>query len=297
MLKRTIVISNQAFIKKENDQLSIKQGEEEHTVPIEDVGVLMLDSPQISLTQPVISALLANDAVIINCNYTHHPDGIMTPISGNALHSSILKVQLKASIPLCKQLWQQTVKEKILNQSALLEAVGADPKPLQYWARKIRSGDPDNYEGRAAKHYWQHLFPPELFFSREREGKPPNNLLNYGYAILRASVARAVVSSGLHPAIGIHHKNQYNAFCLADDLMEPYRPFVDALVRKIATSGEQADELSPALKKELLSLLTSDVTMDGERKPLMTALSTTTRSLVSCYAKEARTIKYPRYAV
>lgn len=297
MLKRTIIISNQAFIKKENNQLSIKQGEEEYTVPIEDIGVLMLDSPQIGITQPVISALLANDAVIISCNASHHPDGIMTPISGNALHSSILKVQLNASIPLCKQLWQQTVKEKILNQSALLEATGADPKPLQYWARKIRSGDPDNYEGRAAKHYWQRLFPLEFSFSREREGRPPNNLLNYGYAILRASVARAVVSSGLHPAVGIHHKNQYNSFCLADDIMEPYRPYVDALVLKIVKSGESSDELSPAFKKELLSILTSDVIMDNERKPLMTALSTTTRSLVSCYAKEARTIKYPRYAV
>lgn len=297
MLKRTIVISNQAFIKKENDQLSIKQGEEEHTVPIEDVGVLMLDSPQISITQPVISALLANDAVIISCNSSHHPDGIMTPISGNALHSSILKVQLRASIPLCKQLWQQTVKAKIINQAALLQSIEADPKPLQYWATKTRSGDPDNYEGRAAKHYWQHLFPLEFSFSREREGRPPNNLLNYGYAILRASVARAVVSSGLHPAVGIHHKNQYNSFCLADDIMEPYRPYVDALVLKIVKSGESSDELSPALKKELLSILTSDVIMDNERKPLMTALSTTTRSLVACYAKEARTIQYPRYAV
>ena len=297
MLKRTIVLSSQAFLKKEQNQLIIQKGEEGNSVPIEDIGVLLLESYQVTLTQPVLSSLMENNAVVITCDSTHHPSGIMLPVSGNSIHSAILRAQLKASMPFRKQLWVQTVKAKLLNQAAHLESFGEDATPLKRWAKQVRSGDSTNLEGRGAQFYWDKYLPHEFGFARKPEGTQPNVLLNYCYAILRAAVARALVSSGLHPTLGIHHRNEYNAFCLADDVMEPYRPYVDALVRAIVVGGENVSELTPAVKKKLLSILTADVTIEGETKPLYVGLSTTTKSLADCYAKKRRVLKYPRFTV
>lgn len=293
MIKRTIVLSNQAYLKKENDQLVIEQGEESKTIPIEDIAVLMLESHQCTITQAVLSALMANNAAVISCDATHHPDGLMLSYAGNVLHTAILRNQLAASIPLRKQLWQQTMKAKIQNQSAVLALEGVNTKPMDYWQRKVRSGDPDNYEGRAAAHYWKHFFPGDYAFVREPEGLQPNRLLNYGYAIIRAAMARAIVSSGLHPAIGLHHKSQYNPFCLADDLMEPYRPFLDIIVKKICVEHGQSVEMSPSIKKALLGVLSVDVWIENERKPLLLGLTSTSASLVKCYDKEEKKITYP----
>jgi CRISPR-associated protein Cas1 len=278
MIKRTIVLSNQAYLKKENEQLVIQQGEESKSVPIEDIGVIMFENPQCTITHSVLSALMGNNAAVISCDETHHPNGIMLPIAGNVLHTAVLKDQLKASMPLRKQLWQQTMKAKIINQAAVLAMLGVKTDPLEYWVRKLRSGDPDNYEGRAAAYYWKNIFPGDYGFTREREGNAPNGLLNYGYAILRAGMARAIVGSGLHPAIGLHHKSQYNPFCLADDLMEPYRPFVDVIVRKICTDQGQFAELTSDNKKHLLGVLSVDVWIEEERKPLLLGLTSTSSS-------------------
>ncbi len=297
MMKRTIVLSNQAYVKKEQKQLVIQQGEELKSIPIEDIGVLLLESQQITITQQVLSALMLNDAVVIICDFNHHPNGIMLPASGNSIHTAILASQMEASMPFRKQLWQQTVKAKLLNQAMLLERIGKEPAPLRRWAIEVRSGDTSNLEARGAKYYWEHFFSPDMGFKRDPDGLPPNNLLNYCYAILRASVARALVSSGLHPAIGIHHKNEYNAFCLADDIMEPYRPYVDWLVRSIVINSESFYELTPEMKKRLLSILTVDTIIEQEIKPLFLALSTTTKSLADCYAKERRILKYPGFPV
>lgn len=294
MLKRTIVLSSQAYLKKEHDQLVIHQGQESNTVPIEDIGVLLLESYQVTVTQPVLSALMANDAVVITCDASHHPSGIMLPVSSNSIHTAVLRDQLGATLPFRKQLWQQTVRAKIINQADLLERFGEEATPLRRWATQVRSGDASNMEARAARYYWERYLPPEMGFQRDAEGPPPNNLLNYGYAILRAAVARALVSSGLHPAVGIHHRNEYNAFCLADDIMEPYRPFVDWLVRLLVVEGEPLDGLTSSSKKKLLSILTVDVEIDGQTRPLQLALSTTTKSLADCYAKERRVLKHPR---
>lgn len=293
MIKRTIVLSNQVYIKKENDQLVIRQGAETKSVPIEDIGVLMMESHQCTITEAVLSALMANNAVVMSCDGYHHPDGIMLPVSGNVLHTAVLKDQLKASIPLKKQLWQQTMKAKITNQATTLAMLGTKAEPLEYWSRKVRSGDPDNYEGRAAAYYWKNFFPGDYGFTREREGNAPNSLLNYGYTILRAAMARAVVGSGLHPAIGMHHKSQYNPFCLADDLMEPFRPFIDLAVRQICTEQGQSAELSTENKKRIIGVLSLDVWIEKERKPMLLGLTSTTSSLVYCYAKEQRMIYYP----
>ena len=205
-----------------------------------------------------------------------------------------MRYQIEASLPLKKQLWQQTIVAKIQNQAAVLNAVrGCEVRNMQKWATEVKSGDSDNLEARAAVYYWQNAFPSIPNFVRDRDGDPPNNLLNYGYAILRAIVARALAGSGLLPTLGIHHRNKYNAYCLADDVMEPYRPYVDRLVMKIFDKYPDCSELTKELKAELLRIPVLDVVINDKRSPLMVAASTTTSSLQKCYSGEIRKIAYP----
>lgn len=226
------------------------------------------------------------------------PVGLMLPLCGNTVQSERFRNQLNASIPLKKQLWQQTVKAKIANQAAVLaRCTDTETGCMKRWIDDVRSGDPDNLEGRAAAYYWKQLFRniPELSgFTRDREGIPPNNLLNYGYAILRAVIARALVGSGMLPALGIHHHNRYNAYCLADDIMEPYRPYVDELVFGIVNGVDKDySELGKELKIRLLSIPTLDVRIGGKRSPLMIAAAQTTASLYKCFTGELRRVAYP----
>ncbi|MGM9817751.1 MAG: type II CRISPR-associated endonuclease Cas1 [Paludibacteraceae bacterium] len=307
MIKRTLCFSNPAYLSLKNAQLVIKLPEVEkadvgelikaeavRTIPIEDIGVVVLDNRQITITQGLAEALLENNCAIITCDSAHLPVGLMLPLCGNTTQSERFRAQIDASLPLKKQLWQQTVQCKIRNQAAVLQNTrNAIVKNMLVWAGDVKSGDSDNLEGRAAAYYWRNLFPDILGFTRDREGVPPNNLLNYGYAILRAVVARALVGSGLLPTLGIHHHNRYNAYCLADDIMEPYRPYVDALVCRLVADGHVTEELSVELKRELLQIPTLDVVINGKRSPLMIAVSTTTASLQKCYAGEIRKIVYP----
>ena len=225
------------------------------------------------------------------------PVGLMLPLDGNTTQTERFRNQIDASIPLKKQLWQQTIQAKIENQAYVL-AKNTDciVKNMQVWAADVKSGDPDNYEARAAVYYWANIFPQIKDFTRNREGVPPNNLLNYGYAILRAIVARALVASGLLPTLGIHHRSKYNAYCLADDIMEPYRPFVDTVVYDIVANGSPYDELTQEIKKKLLKIPVLDVIISGERSPLMIAVGQTTASLYKCFSGECRKIKYPSFA-
>ena len=307
MIKRTLCFSNPAYLSLKNAQLVIKLPEVEkadvaelikaeavRTIPIEDIGVVVLDNRQITITQGLAEALLENNCAIITCDSAHLPVGLMLPLCGNTTQSERFRAQIDASLPLKKQLWQQTVQCKIRNQAAVLQNTrNAIVKNMLVWAGDVKSGDSDNLEGRAAAYYWRNLFPDILGFTRDREGVPPNNLLNYGYAILRAVVARALVGSGLLPTLGIHHHNRYNAYCLADDIMEPYRPYVDALVCRLVADGHLTEELTVELKRELLQIPTLDVVINGKRSPLMVAVSTTTASLQKCYAGEIRKIVYP----
>jgi CRISPR-associated protein Cas1 len=200
---------------------------------------------------------------------------------------------LDAGLPLKKQLWQQTIMAKIKNQAVMLQKQGKDNEWLMQWCKEVRSGDPDNYEAQAAAYYWQNIFPSTMDFKRSREGLPPNNLLNYGYALLRAVVARGLVGSGLLPTLGIHHANKYNAYCLADDIMEPYRPFVDQVVCEIIASGEDYTELTKNIKQKLLVIPAMDIMIDGQNSPLMVGLQRTTSSLVKCFEGSERKIIYP----
>jgi CRISPR-associated protein Cas1 len=224
------------------------------------------------------------------------PVGLHLPLSGNTLQSERFMAQIEASLPLKKQLWQQTVQAKITNQAYVLQQNrNISTKNMQKWASDVKSGDSDNLEGRAAVFYWSNLFPDIKDFKRGREEAPPNNLLNYGYAILRAVIARSLVASGLLPTLGIHHHNRYNAYCLADDIMEPYRPFIDKLVVEIVDGGINFRELSKEIKVKLLNIPVVDVIINGQRSPLMIAAGQTTASLAKCYLGESRKIAYPSF--
>lgn len=305
MIKKTLYFGNPIYLSLRNAQLvlrkpdadkleeSFKQ-EAERTIPIEDIGVVVLDNRRITITTGAMEALLGNNCAIITCDSTNLPVGLMLPLSGNSTQSERFRAQIDASLPLKKQLWQQTVRQKILNQATVLNRnTGAMVKNMQVWANEVRSGDPDNFEARAAAYYWRNLFPALPNFVRGREGDPPNNLLNYGYAILRACVARGLVGSGLLPTLGIHHHNRYNAYCLADDIMEPYRPFVDDLVINIMQQYPDYSELTRSIKAALLTIPSLDVTLDGKRSPLMIAVGQTTASLAKCFNGELRKIAYP----
>lgn len=308
MIKRTLCFTNPAYLSLRNNQLVIKLPEVEtnsslpesfkteatKTIPIEDIGIVVLDNKRITITQGVLEALLENNCAVITCNESHLPIGMHLPLVGNTTQTERMRYQIEASLPLKKQLWQQTIVAKIENQAAVLKQMrGAEVRNMLKWASEVKSGDSENMEARAAVYYWQNAFPMVESFTRSREGVFPNNLLNYGYAILRAVVARALVSSGLLTTLGIHHRNKYNAFCLADDVMEPYRPYVDRLVMELCERYGECEELSRELKVELLKIPVLDVVINNKRSPLMVAVSTTTASLQRCYAGEIRKIVYP----
>ena len=305
MIKKTLYFGNPIYLSLRNAQLVLKTPDAdkleesfkqnaERTIPIEDIGVVVLDNRRITITTGAMEALLDNNCAIITCNSTNLPVGLMLPLSGNTTQSERFRNQIDTSLPLKKQLWQQTVRQKILNQATVLNKnTGAIVKNMQVWANEVKSGDPDNYEARAAAYYWRNIFPTLPNFVRGRGGEPPNNLLNYGYAILRACVARGLVGSGLLPTLGIHHHSRYNAYCLADDIMEPYRPFVDDLVINIMQQYPDYSELTISIKAALLTIPSLDVMLDGKRSPLMIAVGQTTASLAKCFNGELRKIAYP----
>ncbi len=297
MIKRTLYFGSPAYLKTENEQLVITNTEtgELRSAPIEDIGVLVLDHQQITISQAVIAKMLSNNVAFITCDSTHHPTGLLLNLDGNTLQSQKFQAQIEASVPLKKQLWQQTVSAKLYNQAGMLESIRINAKNIRNWAIDVKSGDADNHEARAAVYYWKNLFPDFLAFKRERYGPPPNNLLNYGYAILRAVIARSLVSSGLLPTLGIFHKNQYNAYCLADDIMEPYRPFVDKVVVNIVRMNGKFLEMTPSMKKDLLGIPAMDVTINDEKSPLLIAVQKTTSSLAKCFEGKQRKILYPEF--
>ena len=308
MIKKTLCFSNPIYLSLRNAQLvlhipevennktlpeAIKK-EAERTIPIEDIGVVILDNRRITITSGAMEALLENNCAVITCNQKSMPVGLLLPLCGNTTQNERFRSQLEASLPLRKQLWQQTIKQKILNQEHVLRINTAqETNCMRVWSNDVRSGDPDNLEARAAAYYWKNVFTTYPNFVRDREGIPPNNLLNYGYAILRAIIARALVGSGLLPTLGIHHHNRYNAYCLADDIMEPYRPYVDQLVLDIIQCNLEISDITRNLKMQLLGIPMLDVVINGKRSPLMIAAQQTTASLAKCFAGEIKRISYP----
>jgi CRISPR-associated protein Cas1 len=300
MIKRTLYFGNPAYLSLKNAQLVVKipnaDGDDSvRTIPIEDIGFVILDNPQITITHGTLGALVENNTAVVTCDSRHMPAGLLLPSEGNTTQSERYRNQIEASIPLRKQIWQQTIQAKIRNQAAALEKRrGKEFGNMLAWADDVRSGDSENLEARAAVFYWDNLFAVEIDkFRRDPDGDMPNSMLNYGYAILRAIIARALVGSGLLPTLGVHHRNRYNAYCLADDIMEPYRPYVDLMVCNILDDIGMPKEMNRDIKARLLTIPTIDVMIDGKRSPLMIAASQTTASLARCYAGEIRKVSYP----
>ena len=291
MLKKSLLLENKASISTKNLQLVIKTETRESTIPIEDIGFLVIDHPEIYLSIPALNLLIDNNTAVIICNTNHLPNGMFLNLNSHHIQQEIFKNQINASAPLKKQLWQQTITEKITNQGILLQKITLKTNNFEFLASKVLSGDSSNMEGVAAKFYWKSFF--EHNFKRERFGDYPNNFLNYGYAILRAATARALSGSGLLNTLGIHHKSKYNAFALADDIMEPFRPIVDEKVAEIMQNYSE-QELNTAIKAELLQILTRTVYFKEEKSPLMVALQKTASSLQQCYTGERKKIKYPK---
>jgi CRISPR-associated protein Cas1 len=298
MIKKTLYFGNPAYLSITQQQLVIKSDSTERKIPVEDIGILIIDHYQISITHAVLHMLLENNAAVITCNDKHHPTGLLLNLDGHTLQSEKFKAQINASEPLKKQLWQQTIKAKIANQTAVLNTWEIDSGFMNRCFQKILSGDTSNQEAQASKYYWNNLFnEEEPYFTRERSGIYPNNFLNYGYAVLRATVARGLVSSGLLPTLGIHHSNKYNAYCLADDIMEPYRPYVDHLVKEIINEDPQEKEITTTIKRKLLEIPALNIEIDGKDSPLMVGLQRTTASLAACYEGELKKILYPNFKV
>lgn len=316
MIKRTLYFGNPAYLNLSDAQLKVRLPEVEKndtlpdqfkkeavaSIPIEDIGIVILDHKQITITQGVIEALLNNNVALITCNSTHHPIGLTLPLSSNTVQNERYRAQLDASEPLKKQLWAQTVEQKISNQKQVLQYHELPFDYLKPIIKNIKSGDSGNAEGIAAAYYWKTLSPVlfidkvannKSIFKRDREGLAPNNYLNYAYAILRATMARSIVGAGLLPTLGIFHRNRYNAYCLADDLMEPYRPIIDMIVIELVKNHGLNEDIPVDIKKIILQIPAMDVIINGEKSPLMIATQRTSVSLVKCLEGEQRKLLYP----
>lgn len=309
MIKRTLYFGNPSILSLRNKQLLLRFPDlEKHpevknicndkgevSFPIEDLGMIILDHQQITITHALISALMENNVAIVTCNASHHPTGLHLALHSNTLQSERYREQIKASEPLKKQLWAQIIKQKIINQAQTLKKIHPkhDVEYLLKLSKTVKSGDSNNREAVASSVYWSKLFPTIENFVRKRDGQPPNNLLNYGYAILRATMARSIVEAGLLPTLGIHHHNRYNAYCLADDLMEPYRPMVDYLVYTIILKYGLINDLTKELKAELLNINYVDCKIAGETSPLQIACIKTARSLQKCFQGTHRKLMLP----
>lgn len=292
MVKRTLSFSRPCILSLKNCQMVIKMKDDPdfiRTVPIEDIGFVLLENQQISITMPLLNALADNNAAVVVCTDKMMPNAMLLNLDSNSVQGERYRDQINASEPLKKNLWKQTVEAKIRNQAALLDKLDKDGDLLKPYWQNVKSGDADNREGVAAKIYWDALFGND--FMRYRTGGSPNEMLNYGYTVLRAAVARSLMGSGLFPAFGIYHRNRYNAFPLADDIMEPYRPFVDEIVFDLYANGET--ELNKDVKAEILKLLYVDTVFDKVTRPLDLGLSVTTSSLAKCFSGEQKKIIYP----
>jgi CRISPR-associated protein Cas1 len=294
MIKRIIEISQaKTYLSVRYGQLLIKQeGEQVSSIPCEDIGVLLVDHQGVTYTHSVFTELLRCGAAVVLCGGDHHPAGMLLPIESNSVQTERFRQQIEAKEPVKKRLWKQIVKAKIKHQAKLVGKDSDVYRTLMTLRDRVRSDDPDNIEAQAGRKYWP-VYLQDITFHRDISGPPPNNMLNYGYMVLRAAVARALCSAGLLPSLGIHHRNRYNAFCLADDLLEPFRGFVEYKVRDIYADIGPVDELEQSTKARLLEVLYEEVNIAGFKGPLMVGLHRTMASLQRCFAGEQKDIDLP----
>ena len=292
MIKQTLMFTTPVSLSLRDQQMVItfKDNKETVTRPIEDIGFVIIENPMVNITIPLLNELAENNVSVVFCDKKQMPKTMLMTLEGNTTQQESYKYQLEASAPTKKNVWKQLVECKIKNQSLLLNKMGKNGDILKQYYMNVKSGDSDNREGAAAREYWGQIF--DSGFKREREGLPPNNLLNYGYTILRSAVSRALIGSGLYPAFGVFHRSRYNAFPLADDVMEPYRPFVDEIVYHLYYD-EGVNELDSQSKGKLLRSLFSDVKIGKVTRPLENALSITTASLLRMYKGETDKLSLP----
>ncbi len=308
MIKRTLEISREpAHLCVRHRQLQLRRdGRIVGTAPCEDVGVVMVDHPQTTYSHQALASLAEHGAAVVICGRDHLPAAIMLPVTHHGEGVWRINDQIAASLPLKKRLWQQLIVAKIKAQAGNLSANSIEQRRLNVLATQVRSGDPSNLEAQAAKVYWEHWLDfedsvpcAETQFHRNTDGNGINACLNYGYAVLRAALGRAIVAAGLHPSLGIFHQNRSNAFCLADDLIEPFRPLVDRQVRQITRlfSEDAIYQLSQPVKAKLLTLLTHPMKLDSsngvQQGPLMVMVHRMVASLVHCYARESKRLDIP----
>jgi len=293
MIERILDFSDTAArLSVRHQQLIVKQGAEERSLPLEEVAALVVSHPQVIYTQAVLAGLMENGGVFIACDERRMPSGMMLPLAGHHLQTERLQHQVGASQPVRKRAWQQLVCAKVRAQGRLLDALHGDDKGLIALAGRVKSGDPDNVEGQAARRYWPALFADPAF-RRDQDAGGLNAFLNYGYAVLRGIVGRAVVAAGLHPSIGVHHHNRYDAFCLADDVMEPFRPLVDAAVARYAASQTVEEDLSIPMKRAVLETLMGRFDVAGEARTLFDVAAMTAVSLMKVFQGSRKTLVLP----
>jgi CRISPR-associated protein Cas1 len=292
MIKRIVAITQPSYLSLKNSQMVIKQDDEiKEQIAVEDIGVIILEHSAILTTQPLIIACSKNNTIIVFCDEKHLPYSTILPIAeGNNLHQKILKQQLSISEPKRKNLWQQVVKQKILNQAQILKKHHKNSQKLLHLSTEVKSGDATNREAVAAKYYWTELFGKNFVRDVDLEGI--NQILNYGYSLIRASIARAIVAGGLHPSVGIFHHNQYNALCLADDLMEPFRPWVDDITYHFYQQNKDL-KLTMDIKSKFMLLLSDEVSIDSKITPLMVGMHYFIANLKRCYIGEDKKLIFP----
>ena len=283
-MKRIIEIGQEgAYLKLQHKQLIVQRdGEKVGSVPIEDMSALIIDHPQTVITQACLSELVGNNVMVISSDLKHQPIGLFLPLESNTLQSERFSAQASVAKPVCKRLWKQLIRCKVALQAKVLKDLTGNDAGLSVLSQKVRSGDPDNIEAQAARRYWSRLFPEDKF-KRNREGEDQNRFLNYGYAVLRALVTRYLCAAGLHPSLGIHHRNRYNAYCLADDVMEPYRPFIDLKVWEVVEQFGAEAEMSQDLRAELLSFVTRPVNVGNEQFTMQGAIQKTAQTLAKVF--------------
>lgn len=295
MIKRTLFFSNAVCLTLKNKQLLIqnKETHEESSVPIEDIGFAIIENNQTYISIPAINALTENNAAVIFCNEKHLPFSMTLPLDCNSIQNQLFIAQIEATLPIKKKCWKEIIEQKIKNQAHVLEKYNIDSIKLKEYSSQVKSGDTTNREAMAAKLYWDLLI--DVDWVRTREGEYPNNLLNYGYAILRAAMARALIGSGLLPTLGIHHHNKYDAYALADDMMEPYRPYIDDEVLEYTKQNPECEEITIEFKKKILNVLTRDVNIGKLTRPFMIALTITSSSLAKVFTGEAEKLSLPEF--
>lgn len=295
MIKRTLFFQNAVCLTLKNKQLVIlnKENGKETSMPIEDIGFIIIENQQTYISLPVLTELVNNNAAVVFCDEKHMPCSMNLPLDCNSIQNQLFSHQISASVPIKKNCWKMIIEQKIKNQALLLEKYGYDSTELFLLAKNVKSDDSTNREALAAKKYWDELFGN--LWNRSRFGDFPNNLLNYGYAILRAATARALIGSGLLPTFGIHHHNKYNAYALADDIMEPYRPFVDDCIYEYLQERNTGNEISTAFKKRIMQILTADCRFGKNTRPLMVGLSFTTCSLGKIFMGKSKRLALPEF--